>query len=369
MRKKRIFIPLILIGMMIAVNILAWNSRAFSDFYLSSIFPVITSVGSFITGIFPFSVGEILIMLLIVSVLLCIPAFIFLLIFKKEKLKKFASFCGVFALWVFTFVLVTETFNCFILYHCTPFSERYFTPTEHTEDDLFALYGFLIDRANELSQQVERYEDGKFKLTAPLNETAKEAMKNISDDYGMLKGYYPNAKPIMSSFFMSQNKLLGIYFPFTLEANYNPDITEINRPDTVCHELAHLKGVIQENEANFISFLAGINSGSIEFQYSSYVNALEYVHNECYETNRPRWKGYTDSISPKITSEWFNFVPDDYWEKNKKKEIISTETVATISGAATDTSLKLNGVGAGIKSYSQMVTLLLDYYSSVPNAF
>ena len=55
-------------------------------------------------------------------------------------------------------------------------------------------------------------------------------------------------------------------------------------------------------------------------------------------------------------------MPDNYWEENKKKEIISTETVSVISDTAIDTNIKMNGREEGIDTYSKMVNLLLDYY-------
>ena len=50
-----------------------------------------------------------------------------------------------------------------------------------------------------------------------------------------------------------------------------------NMPFTICHELAHLKGYIYEDEANFIAFMACINSDNLFFQYSGYLNVLNYV--------------------------------------------------------------------------------------------
>ncbi len=63
-----------------------------------------------------------------------------------------------------------------------------------------------------------------------------------------------------------------------------------------------------------------------------------------------------------VRKDWFRFLPDNYWEENEKKEIISTETVAAVSDAASDASMKLNGVEDSIASYIRIVNLLLDYY-------
>jgi hypothetical protein len=348
---------------MLILNVTAWISSGFSDFYVMHIFPYISDSVSFITGLVPFSIGEIMIIVGILVVVIGIPLFIVLLIIKKNAWKTICSITTAIAMWIITFIFTTETLNCFIMYHCTSFSERYFTSSDtHTKEELTELYGILIDECNQLAEVVNRDENGSFILTDDVEKGASEAMKKAALQYTQLKGYYPRPKPIAFSYIMSQSGLLGIYFPFSLEANYNADMCEINLPNTVCHEYAHLKGIIQEDEAGFIAFIASTGSESTDFQYSGYLNALEYVHNEVYKNNVSDAYYLTETISDNVTKDWFAFLPDNYWEDNKEKEIISTETVDTISSAATDTSLKVNGVEDGIESYSRIVQLLLDYY-------
>ena len=60
--------------------------------------------------------------------------------------------------------------------------------------------------------------------------------------------------------------------------------------------------------------------------------------------------------------EVFRFLPDNYWEENEDKEVFDTDAVSAFSESASDTSMKLNGVEDGVRSYSRMVNLLLDYY-------
>ena len=187
-------------------------------------------------------------------------------------------------------------------------------------------------------------------------------MKAAAEDYPQLKGYYPKAKQIQFSYFMSQSNLLGIYFPFTLEANYNGDMVETNLPSTLCHEYAHLKGVIQEDEASFISYIATQKSSNAEFRYSGTLDALEYVHNQIYESNITQAYYLTGTISEEVTNDWFRFLPDDYWEVNAEKEVLPTESVSSASETFIDTNIKMNGRKDGIKSYSHIVNLLLDYY-------
>lgn len=361
--KKRYLIPLVILGVMLLLNAASWLSTEFSDFYVLKIFPYISAPFIFLSGLFPFSVGEILIILAVLFVIVGVPLFVVLLIFGRKLRRKTASFFGTAMLWILTFIITTETMNCFIMYHCTPFSERYFSGTaQHTRQELTDVYALLIEECNSLSQQVLRDENGFFLLSGDTVEEAKRAMENAAEEYSQLKGYYPRPKPISFSYLMSQMGILGVYFPFSMEANYNRDIYEVNLPNTLCHEYAHLKGIIQEDEAGFIAFIASTQSESADFRYSGYLNALEYVHNEIYESNISQAFYLTDTISPEVRNDWFRFVPENYWEENEEKEIISTETVDTISSGATDTTLKINGVEDGIESYTRIVNLILDYY-------
>lgn len=362
MKQKRVIIPLFIILFMIILNVIAWNSTTFSDFYVAKIFPLIMTPFSFLTGLFPFSIGEFLIKLGIIVLIAGILLFIILMLAKKNSRRKILSFYGVAALWIATYIFSTLTTNFFILYHCTRFSDKYFQESEHNDEQLIELYNLLVKNANELSDDVERDENGFFVLSDKLSPNAKASLKNISDEYPLLSGYYPDAKAISSDYFMSQNSLLGIYFPFSLEANYNPAIYDINLPYTVSHEFAHLKGFIQEDEAGFIAYIACINSDSDDFRYSACINALEYVYNEMCRSGIDIYGEDINRIYESVDRDLFKYIPEEYWEENEEKEIISTETVEVISDFTIDTSLKLNGVDDGAKSYDRMVNLLLDYY-------
>ncbi len=361
--KKRYSVLLAICLIMLLINILARIFTPFADFYTEKIFPFITNPFSFISGIFPFSFGEILIILAVILVFIGIPLTVILLIFGKNFRRKTAGTACLIYLSVFTFILSTETLNCFVMYQCTPFAEKYLSPSGHTRTQLTELYSLLIDNANTLAKQVPRDSMNCFEYNGDVNKEARKAMKKAGETFPQLKGYYPKAKPIQFSYFMSQSHLSGIYFPFSLEANYNDDMCRTNLPETVCHEFSHLKGFIQEDEASFIAFYATTQcSDDISFQYSGYLEALEYVHNQIYKNNITDAYYLTDNISDNVRRDWFRFLPDNYWEENEKKEVIPTETVSTVSTTALDTNIKINGRTEGVETYSLMVELLLDFY-------
>lgn len=346
---------------MALMMILTGVCTPFADFYVGRVYPVIMNISA-IPSLFPISLGEIVIIALVALLIIGIIAFAPLMIILKKKrrivLKIYARTISA----VTVAIMLPVTLNCLMMYKASSFSEKYFADAKPDEEISVEVYRLLADKLNELESQVSRDEHGYFVLTDDLHENAKQALSDISGDYGQLKGFYPNPKPITNSFWLSQEGLTGIFLPFTLEANYNRDMCDINKPFTVCHELAHLKGVISEDEANFISFIACINSESADFQYCGYLSAMEYflsytnVSEVCYDV----------MIDDFVWRDMFRFLPETYWEENEEKEIIPTEVVETVADVANDTYLKVNGEEDGVETYSQMVDLILEYYSVNP---
>ncbi len=347
---------------MLLLNLLARCSTAFSDWYMLHIFPIFSGLWSRLSGLFPFSVGEVLIILGVLALLLVPLSFVVLLVVFKRHRRRIARIYGKTLGWFLTWLLSVETLHFFLLYHCTPFGERYFPHAQDTYSraEVLAVYEAVIREANAAAETVARDEAGYFVMTDDLQTEAKRAMQKLSETYPQFQGYYPNAKPIMHSYIMTQQYILGIYYPFTMESNYNADVYPINLPNTICHEFSHLKGYMSEDEAGFLAFLACQGSESADFRYSGYINALEYLMDPGAEADVDG--SVTALISPKVWQDLYCYVPEDYWEEHEEEELISTEIMQEAASTAIDTSLKLNGVEDGEKSYGRMVNLLLDYY-------
>ena len=91
MKKAQKFFLLTATGLAVLLNILAWRSSAFCDWYVEHIFPVWLNTYGKWTSAFPFSVGEMMIVLAVtllsVFVMLGLVAVIFFTV-KKWKEKK-----------------------------------------------------------------------------------------------------------------------------------------------------------------------------------------------------------------------------------------------------------------------------------------
>lgn len=366
--KPKYIIIVSVVVLMLILNVTARLWPSFSDFYVQKIFPIISLPMMLISNLFPFSLGEVFVIVCVAIVLLGIPTLIVIFCLRKKRkalFKKSASFALDLVLWILIFIFTTETLNCFIMYQCSTFSSRYFEETVHTEELLLETLSDVAVRVGELYDNFPRDEQGYIILQDDFAEDCIVAMKKASSNYSQLSGYYPKPKAIMNSFFMSQEGIIGLYMPFAMEATYNDDIQPIAKPSTLCHELAHLKGIIQEDEANFVSMVACFGAESDFVRYSGYLDALYYLYSDAKKLKGTEYEdAFYEAIACVPAIVWTQDIASytaDYWEKNADKEIIPTETVQAVSEALTDASLQLNGVEDGIMSYYRVVELLMDY--------
>lgn len=128
--------------------------------------------------------------------------------------------------------------------------------------------------------------------------------------------------------------------------------------------MSHLKGYIREDEANFITYLACMESDDIYFEYSALLSVLGYLDRDFFKAINEDKDIYLEH--PMISDQVIyddQFLSDEAWKWVDAHSLIDTETVHKLSNKFTETVLTTNGVRDGIKSYSRVVSLLLDYYS------
>lgn len=355
---------LIICILMLLLNIGSRFCRPAVDFYITYIFPLFSGFWSRISGLVPFSVGEWMIVIGIALVILAVPVYLLMLLLtKKEHHPKAARIYGTFYGWVLTGVFTAVTLHFTVLYQGTQLSGEIGEVT-YDNAEVLSVVRLLADGANREAKLVARDADGYFIMTDELIPGAKECMARLSADYPQFRGYYPDAKPIYHSYFFSQQNLLGIYYPHSMEANYNPVVYPVNLPVTICHEYTHLKGNIFEDEAGYYAFLACMKSDSADFRYSGYISALEWL-NVDFGSDEAAWDEYhaiMDALDPGVRMDMYAYVPDDFWNDHREEEFIPTEIVSDTADVVMDTSLKVNGVSEGTKSYHGMIALLLHYY-------
>ena len=353
--KKSRLIYISIVVVLLLLQVVAWNSRSFSDAYIAYIFPIWVNIYGRITGSFPFSVGE---WMIVAGIAVVISAVLLGISMIFPGCRHSAKYCrGVkryfrFFAWVLLFVFAIMTLNCTMIYHGSTFSEKYFGEEEGQQDvtlqerteELLRIYNDIVSHCNALSMEMERDDSG-----AVVYSGGVDSKGNAVDMAGMY--------------------MCGYYFPFSMEANYNDVMSIMKKPATMCHELAHIRGYIYEDEANFIAFLACVESDDVAFQYSGYLSVLNYVANDLYKTRLADPESYAaarEAVRPLqvLQQVWEDniFVTEAEWERINGKAVVDTETVDSVSDTLTDASLKLNGVSDGMISYNRVVELLLQWY-------
>ena len=347
-----------------------WNKKGFADWYAKHIFPIFPNTFGRLFSPIPFSVYEWILYFCVAFLVILFATIIFLLIksffYKRHKrgtlsfrqktpwfpskklITRFLYSIAVLASFVLFLLHATDLIN----YQRSSVAIDFDLTVEPSSvNKLSNLCKKLALELNELSTKIPVDQNGLLKLPDTYAKDAKEAMQNLGKQYPAFSGYYPNAKPVTFSRGMSYLNLTGLYSPFTIEANYNKDIPTYNIPYTICHEYAHLKGFIREDEAGFIAYMACKNSSNLVLQYSGTLSAFIYATNALYEVGATKdYNSIFDSLEKQILRDiQYNSY---YWNQFQGK-------LSEIAESANDQYLKANNQTDGVKSYGRMVDLML----------
>ena len=175
----------------------------FAEGYAVHVYPVFVGTLGRLCSLVPFSVIEIL---LYAGAALIVAGVVGVLL-RKLSLKRALLLLARSLIVVF----LVFTLNCGINYQRLPFSERAgFVLQESTEEELIALCEFLAGEINEAAEEIALDEDGYCMLTGDPVELAREAMAAAALEYPELEGYYPKAKPVFSTWYLSSQLLQGV---------------------------------------------------------------------------------------------------------------------------------------------------------------
>ena len=184
--------------------------------------------------------------------------------------------------------------------------------------------------------------------------TGQRAMEKLGQRYHRLSGHYPFPKPILNTWILSVQQTTGVYSPFTVEANYNRDIAYYDIPFTICHELSHLRGYMQEEEANFIGVLATIGADDLYFNYSGYVSAWVYAGNALARIDSTAFATLYSRINARTRQDML--YNNAYWQQFEGKPAEAHEQL-------NDAYLKMQGQTSGVRSYGHVTDLMLEYFA------
>ncbi|MBR1742048.1 MAG: DUF3810 family protein [Lachnospiraceae bacterium] len=360
-----------LFSLSLLLNLLAFNED-FCNGYTNTVYAVLSDFFGRSTNILPFSLGEIF--MYVGGIFLLLSFSFALLLFPFKKSRGYARFTKIYFKslpLVCTCFLLTYTLQWGIPFRSSLLGESGHFEKEYSTENLRALWLDTVNHLNEACRQVPRDEDGHIIFDTKENTEQKtiEAMKAISDRYPRLKGFYPTIKPALCSDVLRWMDIGGYTYPYTMEITYNKYITSLYFPSLYAHESAHHQGYYQENEANFLSYLACSGSSDPVLRYSAFHTIFFYI-DDAYVSALS-----SPDIDKSLIEEYRNTRLDaqialDEKEERKKveKSYSSTshplqkysdvaENAADVGWSTQSDVLKENG-------YDGVVQLLLEYYDT-----
>jgi len=328
---------------------LAGYPQFIERYYSEGVYPVVCKILHAIFNLFPFSVGDVLYILVIGYLIYALALLI------KRCVKKQFKEAGIFVLSIV--IGVQTVIVIFYLF----WGINYFRPsagerlnlrdTTYSTADMVTVTTILIDSADSTRARLTSADLAQNNNT--IYHTAISAIKKLSDDSVNFRTYYPRIKSSLLTLLLNYLGTSGYYDPFTGEAQMNYQMPIVSRPVTACHELSHQMGYATEDEANFAGYLAGIGSNDRLLRYSAYNLAVEEFMFALY---------YRDSLAnkklkPLISSAVHNDYKIErlYWRRYETR-------INAVSSIFYDHFLKANNQPQGLETYDRMVLLVMAKY-------
>lgn len=308
----------------------------------------------------PFSAAELLIMLLAAAVLGYLLWQLAALVFRGERLQRlYRTLSALLALSLAVYAGFCLLWG--VYYYGDDFLVRSGLRDEPiSTEDLARTTALFAALANASGEQVDRDEAGccVFDRAAILVDSAR-LYERVARRFPCLDGPARHAKGVCFSRAMSYADFTGFFCPFTGEANVNLDFPCALFPATVAHELAHQRGVAQEQEANFAAVLACLENGESDWVYSASLLAYVHLGNALYKADREAWSTVYDGLSEGVRADLA--ASRAYWAQFETP-------VQTVSNTVYEGFLHSYNQSQGLKSYGACVDLLVNYYADVPLA-
>ena len=337
---------LVFVFFILIIELLKINNTLINDFYYPHIYKNVSNILFFLFGNIPFSVGDI--------IYIIIPLYI--IIKLKNSYTRRRNF--VFIIKTFAIIYIFFQLNWGLNYHNNNVINKLYGIEKYDFDQLVKVTNLFVEKTNIIHNKLSKSDtiaaDLNYNYELVFNESIK-AVNNLDFDN---KIYLPKQIKIKRSLFSTPLSYIGFsgYInPFTLEAHINNNVPELFMPVTTSHEISHLKGYAKENEANFIGILASVNSKNLFLSYSGNIQALRYLLDEV----RKQDKKESQKIIQKINKGVLKNISNAEKKINKYSNPFEPY-IKEIYGFY----LKANNQKDGIKSYNQVVRLLVGYYSN-----
>lgn len=306
-------------------------------------------------GFIPFSLGDFLYAALVILLIL------WLIRRLRQKFKNPK-------IWIpDALASLSVLYFCFHLfwgfnYYRLPLHESLEIENEYTTENLVKLTETLIEKSNQLHSELAENDSTKVIYTYSKDELFEITL----DGYDHIEKQFPELtyrgaalKRSLYSLPLTYMGFNGYLNPLTNEAQVNTLIVPYKIPTTSSHEVGHQLGFAKENEANFIACLVTMNHPNKKFRYSGYTFALSYCLSELYRRDQIKAEELIATMNEGILENYREV--DAFWQQH-------TNPLEPVFKATYNRYLIANNQADGMKSYSYVVALLVNYFDHTRNA-
>lgn len=153
-------------------------------------------------------------------------------------------------------------------------------------------------------------------------------------------------KPTLLTSYFRASGTDGMTVPFTLEILLNPDLTGPERPIVLAHEWAHLNGRAAEDEASFVAVIAALQADE-RSRYSAWLSLVLDLTAQL-----------PASDARQVLAQLADGPRRDR-ERIYERLAARVQAVQVVGAIVYDRYLKSQGVDAGVRSYGQVIELLV----------
>ncbi len=344
----------ILLGVAAVVMTVSVNNKEFAELYSTTIGRVFRTVLSAVTGIFPFSVIELLLFLLPIALVLGVVMMI-KYINLEALIRTLLVLLG--TLFSVIFIFVNTFGTCYFRLSVDENMDIEKKPL--TKQQLYDTALMLKNQAEKASENVTFDEKGASVNPHNHRETARlinKGYEKLSSKYDFISNVPFGYKTLVVSPVMTYTHISGVYMPLTGEANVNTNYPQYVTAFTAAHEMAHQRGIASEDEANFVAFLALMETGDDYLEYAALMSMYDYFLDAALKYETQIYNDLVEQTDIKLIGEMYA-----YYEFFKK---YSNSKASEVADNVNDAYLKTMGDEDGVQSYGNVVELYYGYVNS-----
>jgi multidrug transporter EmrE-like cation transporter len=265
----------------VALRLLAAANPEIVEFgYARSIYPRIAAVLTAVTGSVPFSIAEIVVLVLIVAGLIAAARAARRILRAPAILRAMGDSVMRTAIGVaiaYLVFLLLWGFN----YDRSPLAASVGLAVGAPQPgELAAVCAELIEESEKLRADVREDGSGVTMVrggVAGALTRASLGYDGLDDQWPVVAGETVPAKRVLLSPVLALLGISGIFMPFTGEASVNVTLPEWALPFVAAHEIAHQRGFAREDEANFLAYASCARHPDPAARYSAALEGSLYA--------------------------------------------------------------------------------------------